>query len=180
MLVSGTTTFAPLEMRRRVSSDPVCERVSLLSIRFQSKPRSKVARTSPAGSSASGPSSVVCVSVLMILLRARSKPLSVSAGSGPVIASVPAAAASRNTCNWSDRRRRSISVVDSLYEPSKVVVSRKELIGWLIDPAAETVSLDVRRASGVSAPKVRNALSPPGPVSVTVLSPSRLRLSLRA
>ena len=51
---------------------------------------------------------------------------------------------------------------------------------WPLDPAAEKVSLDERRASGVSAPKVRSAVVPVGDVSVTVLSPSRLRLSLRA
>ena len=47
-----------------------------------------------------------------------------------------------------------------------MVVRRKALIGWLIDPAAETVSLEERRASGVSAPKVRSALVPVGMTTI--------------
>ena len=177
-LVIGTTRLVPVASRRRVSSVARSVRVSPLSIRLQSRPKSKVASTSPAGSSPSGPLSVVWLTAVIVRRVAISNPPTALVGSGPSVGKVPASAAFSSAV---ESNGRSISVSVSLKDPSKVLVRRKALIGLVTEPAVEIVSDEERRSNGVSSPKVRSSPSSSGSSrSTTVLRPSRLRLSLRA
>ncbi len=176
-LVIGTTMLAPPERRRRVSVVSRVVRVSLLWIWRHSRPASKVTSISPAGRSASPPSRVFWKTEVIVRRRATSNPASAPVGSGPSTASVPSSAACRSAVV---SKRRSIRVSVSERLASTVLVRRKLLTGLVSDPAVEKVSVEERRASGVSAPKVRRTPGTAGSaVSVTVLSPSRLRLSFR-